>query len=124
MHDVFYNMFSKSTNACSRSAPVLGRSNCRRTRAHAITESLQLADMAVAEDGHTPYFENTLRDDCMTELEKRSSFAPHGVAQAFQPAGSGDFLVAQSGTGKFRHQQTRMSALQKVPGVSGCNVGF
>jgi hypothetical protein len=97
--------------------------------------------MAVAGDGHTPYFENTLQDDCMTELEKRSSFAPHGVAQAFQSrmAGLGDpsaFVarqsaaaarrrpVAQSGTGKFRHQQTRMSALQKVPGVSGCNVGF
>ncbi|GEM_PF-1456955 len=37
------------------------------------------------------------------------------VAQAFQPAGLGDFPVAQSGTGKFRHQQTRMSALQNLP---------
>ena len=37
------------------------------------------------------------------------------VAQAFQPAGLGDFPVAPSGTGKFRHQQTRMSALQNLP---------
>jgi hypothetical protein len=54
-----YGVFSKTTNARSRSAPVLGRSNFRRPRAHGITESLQLADMAVAGDGHTPYFENT-----------------------------------------------------------------
>jgi hypothetical protein len=59
--------FSKSTNARSRSAPVLGRSNCRRPRAHGITESLQLADMAVAGDGHTPCFENTIQDVCLTE---------------------------------------------------------
>jgi hypothetical protein len=51
-----YGVFSKSTNARSRSAPVLGRSNFRWPRAHGITENLQLADMAVAGDGHTPYF--------------------------------------------------------------------
>jgi hypothetical protein len=53
-----YGVFSKSTNIRSRSAPVLGRSNFRRPREHGITENLQLADMAVAGDGHTPYFEN------------------------------------------------------------------
>jgi hypothetical protein len=54
-----YGVFSKSTNARSRSAPVLGRSNFRRPSEHGITDDLQLADMAVAGDGHTPYFENT-----------------------------------------------------------------
>jgi hypothetical protein len=63
----FNNMFAKSTNACSRSAPVFGRSNCRRPRVHGITESLQLADMVVAGDGYTPYFENTLQDVCLME---------------------------------------------------------
>ena len=54
-----YGVFSKSTNARSRSAPVLGRSNFRRPSEHGIMDDLQLADMAVAGDGHTPYFENT-----------------------------------------------------------------
>ncbi len=63
----FNNMFSKSTNARSRSAPVPGRSNCRRAGRHGITEILQLADMAVAGDGHTPYFKNTLQDVCLME---------------------------------------------------------
>jgi len=40
-------------------APVPGRINIRQPRAHEITENLELAGMAVAGDGHTPYFENT-----------------------------------------------------------------
>jgi hypothetical protein len=35
-----------------------------------------------------------------------------GVAQAFQPAGPGDFPVTRNVTGKFLNQQTGMSALQ------------
>jgi hypothetical protein len=50
-------VFSKSTNVHSRSAPVPGRSNFCQPGAHGITENLLLANMAVAEDGHTPYFE-------------------------------------------------------------------
>jgi len=36
-----------------------GRSNIRKPGAHEITGNLELADMAVAGDGHTPDFENT-----------------------------------------------------------------
>jgi hypothetical protein len=68
---IHYGVFSKSPNVRRRSAPVPGRSNFRRPRAHGITESLQLADMAVAGDGHTPYFE-------------------HALAPGFSPVGAGD----------------------------------
>jgi hypothetical protein len=54
-----YGLFSNLAKARGRSAPVTGRSNSRQPGAHGILENLWLADMAVAEDGHTPDFENT-----------------------------------------------------------------
>jgi membrane-bound lytic murein transglycosylase D len=52
------------------------------------------------------------RDERLPRVDVLGFVEVAGVAQAFQPAGSGDFPVTRNGTGKFLNQQTGMSALQ------------